>query len=112
MTTSIAKPSTSLLVMEVALCRWLGASRPGDKLIYHRGFLAVDTDPTASRLLEVERAELARVGKRGLWAAERRLACLVQRRHGPNDYAYVIVARQRPKSVVVPLLRLISAEVA
>jgi hypothetical protein len=52
-------------------------------------FLLVDAIPHGSRLPEPDRAELRRVASRALWAADRGIADLVQRRHGPDDYSYV-----------------------
>ena len=84
-------------VSETDLCRWLGAAAPGDQLVYHRGFLAVDGDPIAGRLSERERAELRRVARRAMLAAESGLADLVQRRNGAGDFTYLLIARARPK---------------
>jgi hypothetical protein len=98
-------------VSETDLCRWLGAAAPGDQLVYHRGFLAVDRDPIAGRLTERERAELRRVARRAMLAAESGLADLVQRRNGAGDFTYVLIARARPK-MAEGSLRAILAEQA
>ena len=63
---------------------------------YHRGFLAVDLDPGNGRLTERERAELRRVSRRAMLLAEDGLAHLLQRRNGPDDFSYLLVARSRP----------------
>jgi hypothetical protein len=80
---------------EAQLCKWLGATTPGDKLCYHRGVLAVDCDPVASRLDAPDRRELCRLAKRALMAVETGFAHLVQRRNGPDDFSYLLVARPR-----------------
>ena len=85
-------------LQEVDLCAWLGAAQPGDTLVYHRGFLTVDCSPATSNLAKSERSRLALVARRAILAQERGLACLLQRRHGPDDYDYLIVARRRPSS--------------
>jgi hypothetical protein len=77
------------------LCRWLGAAAPGDQLVYHEGFLAADCEATNDRLTKRERAELVRVARRAMRAAEAGLVHLVQRRNGPNDFTYFLVARSR-----------------
>jgi hypothetical protein len=82
-------------ITEADLCTWLGMAAPGDQFIYHRGFLAVDCDRVASRLTERERAKLQRVARRARLAAENGLAHLVQRRNGPDDFTYLLVARPR-----------------
>jgi hypothetical protein len=82
---------------EAALCRWLGEAFPGDTLAYHRGHLSRDMAATGSKARS--RAELQRVARRALWASESGLVHLVQRRHGPDDYTYLAVARPRPKTI-------------
>lgn len=95
---------------EIDLCGWLGQTSPGEWIEYHRGFLAVDIIPHGSRLPEKDRLELGRIARRAWWASERGLAHLVQRRHGPDDYSYIIIAR--PKLPSQSLSELLAAEVA
>ena len=104
---AVRKPLT-----EIDLCGWVAHAAPGDILEYHRGFLALDTMPQGTRLAERERAELARVARRAWWAAEAGLIHLVQRRHGPEDYSYLALARPKPKTVSVSLSSLLLAELA
>jgi hypothetical protein len=106
---NITEPSA---IDEEQLCRWLGAARPGDRLCYHRGFLAVDCDPTTSSLRGEDRAELRRLAQRALFAAETGLADLVQRRNGPGDFSYLIVARRRQKAARGSLRAILLASAA
>jgi hypothetical protein len=101
-----------LALTEVELCGWIGQAGPGDTLEYHRGFLARDTLPQGTRLAERDRAELARVAHRARWAAERDLLHLVQRRHGPDDYSYLAIARARPERAARSLSALLLGEAA
>jgi hypothetical protein len=97
MTTAVvAFPPVRLLLDEAALCGWLGQAEPGDVLEYHRGFLAVDADPTAERMPADRRCALQAVARRALWAAERELAHLVQVRLGPEAFSYRMVVRPHP----------------
>ena len=105
----ISEPSA---IDEEQLCHWLGAARPGDRLCYHRGFLAVDCDPATSGLSGEDRAELHRLAQRALFAAETGLADLVQRRNGPGDFSYLIVARRRQKVPRGSLRAVLSASAA
>lgn len=41
--------SASCRISKTGLCGWLGAAAPGDSLVYYRGHLAIDRDPTSSR---------------------------------------------------------------
>ena len=95
-------------ITEAQLCEWLGAVRPGGRLCYHRGFLAIDCDPAASSLDAKHRAELRRLAKRASFAVKNGLAHLVQRRNGPADFSYLLVARRRSKSGRLSLGRLLA----
>jgi len=105
-------PAIRLGIREIDLCAWLGQAELGDILEYHRGFLALDGTPLASRLDDEARRELLRVGRRAFWAAEQGLVHLVQRRFGPHDYSYLAIARPRPKKASAALSSLMLAEAA
>jgi hypothetical protein len=64
--------------------------------------LALDTMPTSSRLSLQDRLELGRVARRALQLAEQKRAHLVQQRHGPDDFSYIVIARP---SAAVPANR-------
>ena len=91
--------SLRLRVSEAELCRWLSDAPIGGVLEYHRGFLALDVNIEASRLPENDRAELSRVASAAMNAMAAAHAHLIQRRHGPDDYSYLIVAREQPGHV-------------
>lgn len=98
---------------EMDLAGWVGAAAPGDRLEYHRGHLAVDTVPMISKLPEADRAALKQTASRAWWASEQRLVHLVQERLGPDLFAYVAIARPRPKRADVSLAALlVDAEAA
>lgn len=99
-------------ITETELCGWLGQAVPGDRLAYHRGFLALDCMSTNGRLSEADRGELRRVARRALFAAESGLAHLVQRRNGPDDFTYLVIARPRPKTARGSILSILAAEAA
>lgn len=88
---------TVSMLSEAAMCAWLGAAAPGDRLAYHRGFLAIDCDSASSRLPERDRLVLRRLAARATFAAHHRLVFVVQRRNGPGDYTYLLIARRRAK---------------
>ncbi|MBE9606273.1 hypothetical protein IAI18_15515 [Acetobacteraceae bacterium H6797] len=97
---------------EAALCAWLGAAAPGDRLPYHRGFLARETSPLTQLLPDAERLALLRLANRAWALAESGLAHLVQRRHGHEDYSYFIIACHRPRRLTSSVLPLLLAEAA
>ena len=92
---------------EMEFAGWVGAAAPGDRLEYHRGFLAVDTIPVISKLSETERAALKMLASRAWWASEQRLVHLVQERLGPDLFAYLAIARPKPKHAEVSLASLL-----
>ncbi|MDB5407743.1 MAG: hypothetical protein JWL84_2655 [Rhodospirillales bacterium] len=98
MDTNITITPPRVGITEIDLCGWLGAAAPGDRLTYHRGFLALDCAPTSGRLPTRERVELLRTARRAMFAAENGLAHLMQRRHGADDYSYLIEVRPRPRA--------------
>jgi hypothetical protein len=93
--------SNGLSITVADLCRWISEASSGDSLEYHRGFLMIDTNPLVSRLPEMERAELCRVAQRARQAVDNGLTHLVQRRHGPHDFAYLIIARSHPPGLPI-----------
>ncbi len=97
---------------EAALCTWLGAAAPGDTITYHRGALARQVCRQLQCLPEAERAALQRLATRAWKLADVGLADIVQRRHGYEDYAYILVARHRPPRVTSSILPLLLAEAA
>ncbi|MDK9720419.1 MAG: hypothetical protein OEL53_04460 [Rhodospirillales bacterium] len=105
---SITKPR----IDESGLCSWLGKADPGEALEYHRGFLAIDIYRDAGRVPETIRRELGRVARRAGWAAEQGLVHLVQRRHGADDYSYLLIARPRPRGQRVSLQELLADQTA
>lgn len=105
-------PNARAPLSEAALCAWLGAAAPGERLAYHRGFLARETSPLTQLLPDAERLALLRLANRAWKLAEAGLAHLVQRRHGEEDYSYLIVARRRPRRVAPSALPLLLAEAA
>jgi hypothetical protein len=88
---------------EIEFCAWVAQALPGDRLEYHRGFLVLDIFPRLTRLPDQRRAELARLGSRAFWAAEQGLVHLVQKRVGPDQFAYIAVARPKPKAAALSL---------
>ena len=92
----------SRALSEIEFCAWVAQAVPGDRLEYHRGFLALDTFPTAARLSDERRKVLSRLGFRAFWAAEQGLVHLVQERTGPDQFAYIAVARPNAFCEAVP----------
>jgi len=95
---------------EIEFCAWVAQAMPGDRLEYHRGFLGLDTFPVVSGLPDAARVELRRLGSRAFWAAEQGLVHLVQVRIEAKQFAYIAVARPKPKAAAASLSRLLLTE--
>ena len=97
---------------EIEFCAWVAQALPGDRLQYHRGFLVLDTFPLFSRLDDKARDALRKLANRTFHAAEQGLVHLVQERVGPDCFAYIAVARSKPKTVSISLSALLLEEAA
>ena len=95
---------------EIEFCAWVAQAVPGDRLEYHLGFLTLDRCQGLSRFTTEERTRLTWLGARAFWAAEQGLVHLVQERTGPDQFAYIAVARPKPKAAAVSLSALLLAE--
>ena len=95
---------------EIEFAAWVAQAVPGDRLEYHRGFLVLDTFALFTKLDDRGRTELAKLAVRAFWAAEQGLVHLVQERVGPDQFAYIAVARPKPKAAADSLSELLLAE--
>ena len=109
-TTPFITVRASRPLSEIEFAAWVAQAAPGDRLEYHRGFLVLDIFPVFSGLSDAARAELSRLGSRAFWAAEQGLVHLVQQRIAPDQFAYIAVARPKPKAAAVSLSELLLAE--
>jgi len=71
------------------LAAWLAEARCGDTCVYFRGHLQVARSPR--NVMRHERQRAAALGSAACDAERRGLVHLFQRRHGPDDYSYVMV---------------------
>ena len=96
---SLLSPSRALPVARKGeLTAWLSTARPGDRVVYHQGFLAVDCSCTSS-LQERERRRLDTLATAARAAAVAGVVHLVQERLGVGTFGYLAVrslARPRP----------------
>ena len=102
----VAKPQLT----DVELYAWIAQAQAGTRLEYHRGFLGIDVTPVISLLPQPERHQLAELGHAALSAFERGLVHLVQKRVGADQFAYIAVARPKPKAAAISLSTLLLAE--
>ena len=84
---------------EIEFCAWVAQAVSGDRLEYHRGFLAGDIVPSVSSLAANERTELSLLATRAAWVEAQGLVHLVQQRLGPDLFAYLAIARPQKGAV-------------
>ena len=93
---------------EIAFCAWVAQADPGAALVYHQGFLAVDTDTVLAGLSPEARGALRQLRDAAFRAAEQGLVHLVQQRLATDRFAYIAIARPRrqgaPASLAAQLL--------
>lgn len=95
---TIRRSSHPALVTEIMLMAWADVAEPGAQLVYHTGFLVVDTADTVSKLPKVEIDGLRATANAAYRLAERGLVHLVQQRIATDRFAYIAIARPKPKS--------------
>jgi hypothetical protein len=79
---------------------WLTRAKPGERLQYHRGYLALDRVRGTTSLKEAERRKLAGLADHASALAGQGKLHLVQERHGSGDCSYWAVVRGPSGSVV------------
>jgi hypothetical protein len=99
-------------VTEISFCAWVAQAEPGDRLEYHRGFLVLDTFALFSGLSDEDRAELRKLADRAFRAAEAGLVHLVQERIDTDRFAYIAIARPKPRHATASLSALLLDEAA
>lgn len=104
-------PGPSSLINEISFCAWVAQAEPGEALVYHRGFLVVDADKLLSKLGDESRGALRLLADATFRAAEQGLVHLVQMRLSTDCFAYIAIARTRPRGASLSS-RLLEAQTA
>ena len=84
---------TAALPSLPAFRAWSANARPGDWILYHRGFLARNRILDVSHSDQSERKRLARIADHALALVGQGQLDRLQERLGKSDYAYWAVAR-------------------
>ncbi|MEI4234791.1 hypothetical protein [Roseovarius sp. D22-M7] len=92
---------------DIDLNAWIAQAEAGDALIYHCGFLVVDADKALSTLPTDRRLALRGVADAAFRAAEQGLVHLVQERLETDRFAYIAIARPKPKGATASLSALL-----
>ena len=103
-------PAASPPLTEIGFCAWVAQAEPGAALVYHRGFLVVDTDRLLSSLAPEARLALRSLADAAFRSAEQGLVHLVQLRLATDRFAYLAIARpNRRRSGAALSMRLLEA---
>ena len=102
--------ASSRAINEISFCAWVAQAEPSAAVVYHRGFLVVDTDNLLSKLPPEARGALRQLANAAMRAAEQGLVHLVQARLATDHFAYIAIARPKPgRSSVALSMRLLEA---
>lgn len=82
---------------EISFCAWVAQAELGEVMVYHRGFLVVDTDKLLSDLSQEDRQTLRRLADAAFRAAQQDLVHLVQTRLAIDRFTYMAIARPKPR---------------
>lgn len=94
---------------DIEFLAWLSATDGGERLEYHRGYLAFDADTCVSELPKERCKRLQALRSALMQAAEGELVHLVQERLGLDCFAYHVIARPRSdRSIPVAQLQPLS----
>ena len=63
-------PQPDISICEISFCAWVAQAAANDVLVYHRGFLAVDTDTPLAGLSPEEQRALRRLADAAFRAAD------------------------------------------
>jgi hypothetical protein len=100
MTSQNAQRSRHAALPAAALFRaWVARAKPGERLEYHRGFLALDRIMGTSSLKKAECLKLTVVADHALALADGGKLYLLQERHSNGDYSYWAVARDPARPI-------------
>jgi hypothetical protein len=94
----LSRPQGGMPLFLTTFRGWLACAKPGERLQYHRGYLALDRVKGTTSLKEAERRKLAALAGQALALADGGKLHLLQERHGDGDYSYWAVARAPTRS--------------
>lgn len=84
---------------EITLMAWVDVAEPGARLVYHKGFLVVDTTQNVSLLGKKALEGLRATADAAYRLSELGRVHLVQERLGPDRFSYLAIARPQKGAV-------------
>lgn len=94
---------------DIDFLAWIATAEPGAALEYHRGFLCVDCAELVTKLETDDRKRLHALSDVAARAERGGLVHLVQRRVATDVFAYLAIARPRPRHKASALTALLEA---
>ena len=94
---------------DIDFLAWIATAEPGTSLEYHRGFLCVDCAEMVSKFEAGDRKRLLTLSDVAARAERAGLVHLVQRRVATDIFAYLAIARPRPRHKTPALTALLEA---
>ena len=100
---------TAGTLTDIDFLAWIATAEPGASLEYHRGFLCVDCAELVSKLETGDRKRLLTLSDVVARAERAGLVHLVQCRIAVDVFAYLAIARPRPRHKAPALTALLEA---
>jgi len=94
---------------DIDFLAWIATAEPGTSLEYHRGFLCVDCAELVSKLQADDRKRLLTLSDVAARAERAGLVHLVQCRVATDVFAYLAIARPRPRHKTRAVMALLEA---
>ena len=94
---------------DIDFLAWVATAEPGAMLEYHRGFLCVDCAELITKLETSDRKRLLALSDVAGRAERAGLVHLVQRRLATDIFAYLAIARPRPRGKTQMVTSLLEA---
>ena len=90
---------------DIDFAAWAARAVAGDVIEYHRGHLAEDRNPTASRLPEAACARVDRIADTALALEATGQVLLVQRRLGDGVFSYLAIEAVGDRRPAMPMVQ-------
>ena len=107
MTPPVIRPQ--VLLNDTAFLAWVSQAAPGERLEYHRGFLARDTFSTFEFMERLDKEQLRALARQAMIAFEQGLVHLAQKRLELDHFSYVAIARTKTAATQSTLSQLVAA---
>lgn len=97
-----------VLLNDIAFLAWVSQAVPGERLEYHRGFLARDTFPSFEFMEAFDKEQLRALARQAFIASEKGLVHLVQKRLEIDHFSYIAITRPKIAEARAAVMQLVA----